>query len=82
MEESKRINGVYLKADLSGVHEIDSVDLAETDEISSPKNFFDKLNNLNECEIVISFFDGDSEELYDEIEKTHGITLLSKISTH
>lgn len=74
MIESKRINGVYLKADTAnGVYEISSKDLTESDEICSPKIFLESLKDMVEGESAIAFFDGNSEELYDEIEKNYGI---------
>lgn len=74
MEESKRIKGVYLKVDTAnGVYEIDYSDITESDEISSPKVFLSSLKDLDVNESVIAFFDGNSEELYDEIEKNYGI---------
>ena len=74
MIESKRINGVYLKADaVNGVYEIDYSDLTESDEVSSPKVFLSSLKDLDVNESVIAFFDGNAEEIFDEIEKTYGI---------
>ena len=74
MIESKRINGVYLKATTAnGVYEIDYSDITESDEVSSPKVFLSSLKDLDVNESVIAFFDGWSEEIYDEIEKNYGI---------
>jgi hypothetical protein len=73
MEKSKKINGVYLKADVNGVYEIDYSDLTESDEVSSPKVFLSSLKDLDVNESVIAFFDGNDEEIFDEIEKTYGI---------
>lgn len=74
MEESKRINGVYLKADtVNGVHEISSEDLTESDEICSPKIFLASLKDMVEGESAIAFFDGNDEEVYDEIARNYGI---------
>ena len=73
MEKSKKINGVYLKADVNGVYEIDYSDLTESDEVSSPKIFLASLKDMVEGESAIAFFDGNAEEIFDEIEKTYGI---------
>ena len=73
MEKSKKINGVYLKADVNGVYEIDYSDITESDEVSSPKVFLKRLGSLDVNESVIAFFDGNYENIYDEIEKTYGI---------
>ena len=74
MIESKRINGVYLKADTTnGVYEISYKDLTESDEICSPKIFLESLKDMQNGECAIAFFDGNSEEIYDEIEKNYGI---------
>lgn len=73
MEKSKKINGVYLKADVNGVYEIDYSDITESDEVSSPKVFLKRLGSLDVNESVIAFFDGNDEEIFDEIEKTYGI---------
>ena len=74
MEKSKKINGVYLKADvMNGVYEIDYSDLTESDEVSSPKVFLASLKDMVEGESAIAFFDGNDEEIFDEIEKTYGI---------
>lgn len=74
MEKSKKIKGIYLKADtVNGVYEIDYSDITESDDISSPKVFLSSLKDLDVNESVIAFFDGNSEELYDEIEKNYGI---------
>jgi hypothetical protein len=74
MEKSKKIKGIYLKADtVNGVYEIDYSDITESDEISSPKVFLSSLKDLNVNESVIAFFDGNAEEIFDEIEKTYGI---------
>ena len=70
MREEIRINGVYLKATANEVCEIDYSDLKESDEVCSPKEFLKALQN---GESAIAFFDGSSEELYDEIEKNYGI---------
>lgn len=70
MREEIRINGVYLKADNGKVYEISYSDLKESDEICSPKDFIKALKN---GESAISFFDGNNEEIFDEIEKTYGI---------
>lgn len=74
MEKSKKIKGIYLKADtVNGVYEIDYSDITESDEISSPKVFLSSLKDLDVNESVIAFFDGNAEEIFDEIEKTYGI---------
>lgn len=82
MEKSKIINGVYLKADIvNGVCEIDYSDLAEDDEICSPKIFIESLKDMTEGESAIAYFDGNDEEIFDEIEKTYGIKTLWKTSS-
>ena len=74
MEESKRIKGVYLKADSkNGVCEICSDDLTETDDVCSPKVFLSSLKSMEVGESAIAFFDGNSEDIYNEIKSTYGI---------
>jgi hypothetical protein len=70
MDQAKRINGVYLKTTDGIVYEISYEDLVESDEICSPKKFLEALQN---GESAIAFFDGSSEELYDEIKRRYGI---------
>lgn len=74
MEKLKKISGVYLKADTAnGVFEISREDLTELDEICSPKIFLLSLKDMEPGECAIAFFDGNDEEIFDEIEKTYGI---------
>lgn len=74
MEESKRIKGVYLKADTTnGVYEIESSDLTESDEVCKPSIFLASLKDMEDGECAIGFFDGNTEEIYDEIKNTYGI---------
>lgn len=74
MEKLKKINGVYLKADTAnGVYEISWEDLTESDEICSPNIFLKSLKDMQNGECAIAFFDGNDEDIYDEIEKTYGI---------
>jgi hypothetical protein len=74
MIESKRINGVYLKADKeNGVREIDYSDLTETDEICKPTEFLKFLKDMAEGESAITFIDGWNEEIYDQIARDYGI---------
>ena len=74
MNESTRISGVYLKADtINGVYKIDASDITGTDEVSPPKIFLACLKDMADGEYAIAHFDGNSEEIYDEIEKTYGI---------
>jgi hypothetical protein len=73
MIESKRINGVYLKADKNGVREIDYSDLTESDEICRPRKFLEKLKDMAEGESAITFIDGWNEEIYDQIARDYGI---------
>lgn len=74
MVESKRINGVYLKADkVNGVCEIDYSDLTESDEVCHPRIFLESLKDMAEGESAITFIDGNNEEIYDQIERDYGI---------
>jgi hypothetical protein len=74
MDQVKRINGVYLKADkANGVYEIDYSDLKESDEVCHPRIFLESLKDMAEGESAITFIDGWNEEIYDQIVRDYGI---------
>lgn len=70
----KKLKGIYLRADtINGVYEIGTSAVYESDEICSPKIFLDSLKDLEDGEILTAYFDYESADIYDEIEKTYGI---------
>lgn len=74
MEQSKRINGIYLKADtINGVYEICSEEITNNDVVTTPKLFQACLSTLDDGESQIAFFSGDSEDIYDAINSEYGI---------
>ena len=73
MKEAYRIKGVWLAADtITGVYVIDPIDYPEMESIS-PINFYNSLKDLSDGEQIFASFDGNAEEIYDNIESEYGI---------